>query len=300
MKNQKFFHHTPVLKKTLLQWFKPEEPCTMVDATLGLGNHAYSFLEAHPNLFLLGIDRDSEALEYAQSKLSPFQGRFKLIHSVFSSLPEILKQENIQGANFILADLGVSSMQLDNPERGFSFSHEAPLDMRMTPKIGKSALDIIAELPSDELADILYHYGEERYSRSLAPKIKAAFNEGRLQTTTDLRKICEARYPGKSKHRISPATRTFQALRIAVNQELLELHELLQSLPGLLTQGGQIAIISFHSLEDRMVKEAFRKYQQEDLLRSLTKKPIRADQEEMSENPRSRSAKLRIAERLES
>lgn len=282
--------HTSVLLAEVLDQLAPREGMRIVDATLGRGGHSEALLEAGAEVF--GIDRDSEAIEESRARLERFGPRFTAIHGTFGEARTQLDALGIGRVDAVLADLGVSSPQLDQAERGFSFRSEGPLDMRMDPSKGPSASDLIAELEESELADVLYQLGEERRSRPIARAIKRFEREGRLRTTLDLRAAVVTVLGPRRSGGIDPATRTFQALRLAVNRELDELRALLNAIPDLLVDGGAIAIISFHSLEDRAVKHHFKA---DPRLSPTTKKPIVGSEEELRDNPRARSAKLRVA-----
>jgi 16S rRNA (cytosine1402-N4)-methyltransferase len=282
---------------------------TYVDGTLGGGGHAEAVLRASaPDGRLVGLDRDPHALERARRRLAPFGDRVTFHHGSFANLRTLV--EEIAPVDGILLDLGLSSLQLDTPERGFAFSHTGPLDMRFDPTQGPTAADLVNRLPVKELRDILYRYGDERQARRIAEAIEAARP---LQTTTELAEIIADAIGGRWK-RIHPATRTFQALRIAVNQELEALEAVLPQAVDVLAVGGRLVVISFHSLEDRIVKHFMRDESRECIcprelpicvcdhdvrLEVLTRKPVRPDEEEVEENPRSRSARLRAAERIE-
>lgn len=288
-----FAHETVLLHETV-SGIAPAAGGIYVDATLGGAGHARAILEASaPSGQLIGIDRDPRALEAAHVRLAEFGTRVRLVHGTFGQLRSVLEEAGIAQVQGVIADLGVSSPQLDEAERGFSFSRPGPLDMRMDPTRGESLRELLERVDATELADILYTYGEERKSRPIARAIKQALERGELETTDDLRRAT-VRILGPKRSGIDPATRTFQALRIAVNRELDELATLLSSLATVLAPGGRAALISFHSGEDRMVKHAFR---DDSALDPLTKRPIEAGEEERARNPRSRSAKLRIAQR---
>lgn len=291
-----FVHETVLLRETV-DGLAPRAGGVYVDATLGGAGHAYAILEASaPDGVLYGLDRDPSALEAARARLAPFGARAVVLHARFGELAELLREHGVAQVDGVVADLGVSSPQLDRDERGFSFARPGPLDMRMNPSEDEPLSELLGRLETDELADALYELGDERRSRAIARSIKAAFERGELVTTEDLRRAV-IRVLGPKKGGVDPSTRTFQALRMLVNREREELATLLTALPELLAEGGRAAIISFHSGEDRMVKQAFR----DDVrLRPLTKKPIVASEQEQALNPRSRSAKLRIAERVAS
>lgn len=290
------FQHTPVLLEEVLEQLEPVAGGVYADVTIGGGGHAKAILEhSAPDGRLIGTDRDPSALEAASALLAEFAERATLRKARIRELPEVLTSLDIEHVDGVLADLGVSSAQLDRAERGFSLAKDGPIDMRMDPSEGETALDLIGHSDTDELANVIYRYGEERRSRKIARSLRRAYEEGELETTGDLRRAVH-RATGPRRGRIDPATKTFQALRIAVNDELGELEALLQQAPGVLRTGGVVAVISFHSLEDRMVKHAFRDSEH---LSPLTKRPIVASDEERHSNPRSRSAKLRAARRVE-
>lgn len=249
----------------------------------------------------MGVDRDGEALAVCRERLSRFGERVVLIKGLFVDLPLHLQRAGISGADGVLLDLGVSSRQLDDPARGFSFQSDGALDMRMDQTSGQTAADLVNSLPEAELADLIYQYGEERFSRRIARAIVQARTQRRLQTTQELVAVIKGAVPSAYRHgRIHCATRTFQALRIAVNREIETLEPALRGAVDVLRPGGRIAVISFHSLEDRIVKHTFRALSQEPgaRLTLLTKKPQRPLEEECRVNPRARSAKLRVAERI--
>jgi 16S rRNA (cytosine1402-N4)-methyltransferase len=246
---------------------------------------------------VVAIDQDQRALEAARARLERFGGAVRFVHGRFSEIAEHLTAAGLTWVDGIVADLGISSNQLDDPSRGMSFRNEGPLDMRMGDLAGETAIELIERLDTDELADIIYHYGDERRSRRIARCIQQALRAGELKTTLDLRRaVVRAVGPARIGG-IDPATRTFQALRIAVNHELEELEALLASAPRLLSPGGVLAIVSFHSLEDRLVKRAFL---EAGTWQRLTTKPIVASRAETEQNPRSRSAKLRAARKVAS
>lgn len=280
--------HIPVLAQELIEGLDIKPDGHYLDATLGRGGHTRLILASYPNVQVTAIDRDETAINACQGLLYPdFGSRIQFWQGNFADYQE--ERDKFQG---IIADLGVSSPQFDQPERGFSFRYTAPLDMRMDLNQGLTAAEMINHWPEKELADIFYNYGEERLSRRIARKI--VLNRP-LKTTTDLADLVSTCYPSKARYGgIHPATRVFQALRIVVNDELGSLVRFLSVAPRWLKIGGRIAIISFHSLEDRRVKYAFR---DSDILEVITKKPITPDFKEIKQNPRSRSAKLRIAQR---
>jgi 16S rRNA (cytosine1402-N4)-methyltransferase len=281
------FSHIPVLSQEVITGLNIQPGGNYLDLTVGGGGHSRLILETAEDVKVTCVDQDEDALKAAKENLSEFGDRVKFIHSNFANYQFI--ENSFDG---ILADLGVSSYHLDHPERGFSFRNTANLDMRMNQQQSLTAGDIINEWDEKELADIFFKYGEERLSRRIARRI---IEKRPFDTTTELANAIAYSVPPKYRHgRIHPATRVFQALRIAVNDELKVLETLIEKAPNALIPGGRIAIISFHSLEDRPVKHGLRN---SDSLRVLTKKPIIATEEEIKQNPRSRSAKLRIAEK---
>jgi 16S rRNA (cytosine1402-N4)-methyltransferase len=304
--------HDPVLFQEVLEYLRPaREDGTLVDATVGLGGHAEGLLETYPRIHLVAIDRDPEALERSRERLSRFGDRVTFVRGRHESLIDILKQHGIAKVSGLLADLGVSSMQLDDPGRGFSFRFEGPLDMRMGSE-GTSAADLVNDLDVEELARIIRTYGEEPSAWKIANAIVAARTEGRIETTSRLAAVI--RGVKKSRpHEIDPSTLTFQALRIATNEELIELDRFADDAVSVLETGARAAIISFHSLEDRIIKRAFRRLEGEctcppgmpvcgcgarQSVKVLTRHPVTASDEELGRNPRARSAKLRVAERV--
>ena len=303
--------HEPVLYEEIIHALHPVSPGLYVDGTVGAGGHARGLLEAcAPDGKVLGLDVDSQALALARRNLAPYGPRMLLTQASYSSLLEVMRSVGWTAADGIVLDLGVSSMQLEAAERGFSFRHEAPLDMRFDPEAGLSAADVINTMPESELADILFRFGEERQAKRIARLIVASRP---LSTTTELAAIVARAYRGRT--RIHPATRTFQALRIVVNDELTNLQQGLPQAIDALRSGGRLAVISFHSLEDRMVKTFMRqgggsRSEQPDVgilpqptsyqptIKQVTHKPIVASADEIQHNPRARSAKLRVAEKL--
>jgi 16S rRNA (cytosine1402-N4)-methyltransferase len=281
-----YSYHRPVLSQSVIVGLALKSGEHYLDVTVGGGGHSQLILAEHQDIRLTAIDRDQMAIDQATKVLAPYQDRVELWHGKFSSYNP--GETKFAG---ILADLGVSSAQLDIPERGFSFRHNAPLDMRMDHRQDLTAADIINHWSEKDLADIFYKYGEERLSRRIA---RAIVERRPLLNTEDLASLISKIVPGGYRYgRIHPATRVFQALRIVVNQELDELEKFLELSPKWLKEGGILAIISFHSLEDRIVKHSFRNNEK---LSVLTKKPIIADGQEEVQNPRSRSAKLRLAQ----
>ncbi len=287
--NTAAFLHVPVLSRELIEGLNIRPGGHYLDATVGGGGHSQLILEAAPDVRVTAIDRDAEALAAAKAKLEPYGDRIHFWQGNFAEYEPLALQ-----FDGIIADLGVSSAQFDIAERGFSFRHTADLDMRMDRSQSLTAGDIINHWGEAQLAKVFYEYGEERLSRQIARRI---VEQRPFQTTTELAEAIAHSVPRKYRYgRIHPATRVFQALRIAVNQEIASLETFLNKAPNWLKLGGRIGIISFHSLEDRIVKHSFR---DSPLLRVLTKKPITPQEKELDENPRSRSAKLRFAERVE-
>lgn len=251
------FEHATVMKSEVVAALAPRDGGTYVHATLGAGGHAEGILQACETATVFGFDRDPEAIAAARTRLAPYQGRFTAVHATFGRAASELAALGITRVDGLCANLGVSSPQLDDAVRGMSFRREGPIDMRMDPSSGESALDLIARLDDDELADVLYRFGEEHRSRRIARSIRRAHEEGELHTTLDLRRAIVRAVGPVRVGGVDPATRTFQGLRIAVNGELDELEALLQSATGLVAPGGVMAVLSFHSLEDRLVKRAF-------------------------------------------
>ena len=289
------FVHATVMKAEVTEALAPRAGI-FVDATVGGGGHSEAILEAHPEARVIALDRDQLALDAARARLERFGDRVTFVKTPFGRVAEALDELHIEQVAGLCADLGVSSPQLDDAARGMSFRREGPIDMRMDPSEGEeTALELIARLSDDQLADIIFQYGDERRSRRIARSVKRALGDNQLVTTLDLRRAIVRAVGPVRVGGVDPATRTFQALRIAVNRELEELEELIAALPRLVAPGGVAAIISFHSLEDRLVKRAFHA---KDTWAPLTKKPVVAGDEEGAANPRSRSAKLRAARRL--
>ncbi len=304
--------HEPVLYSEVLEALRPSrDDGTLVDATVGLGGHAEGLLERYPGARLIAIDRDPEALRRSQERLARFGDRVTFQRGRHESLIDILKQLQVDKVSGLLADLGVSSMQLDDAQRGFSFRYDAPLDMRMGSE-GPTAADLVNGTDEAELARILRDWGEEPLARRIARAIVSAREEARIETTTQLAEIIRSVKRAK-KHEIDPATLTFQALRIATNEELVGLDRFVDDAVEALEPGARVAIISFHSLEDRIVKRAFRRLEGEctcppgmpvcgcgakEVVKVLTGRPVTASEEELDRNPRSRSAKLRVAEKV--
>ncbi|HTL70987.1 MAG TPA: 16S rRNA (cytosine(1402)-N(4))-methyltransferase RsmH [Candidatus Eisenbacteria bacterium] len=291
--------HTSVLAEEVLEWLAPGPGKVIIDGTLGCAGHAALILERlGPDGRLIGFDRDPSAIEASRKALEKYGDRAMILKSDFKNIPARLREAGIDGADGVLLDLGVSSPQLDEAVRGFSFRLDGPLDMRMDPSSPLTASEIVNRYPKKELEKILYEYGEERYARRIAEKIERERSKRRIERTVELAAILLEAVPTHYRHgRIHPATRTFQALRIAVNAELDSIGEFLDAVPAWLKPGGRAVVISFHSLEDRLVKRAFREMQKRGLGVVLTKKPVTASDAETAANPRSRSAKLRAFER---
>lgn len=292
----KRFEHTTVMRDEVVRAIAPRAGGVYVDATLGAGGHTVALLEAEPKARIVGLDRDPAAVAAAVERLAPVADRITLVRGTFSELERILDSLGIGRVDGLVADLGVSSPQLDDASRGMSFRREGPIDMRMDPEQGETALELIDRLDDDALADVLFRYGEERRSRRIARSIKKALAAGELATTLDLRRAVVRAVGPARVGGVDPATRTFQGLRIAVNRELEELDQLLTRLPDVVAEGAVAAVISFHSLEDRLAKRAFAAGG----WAPLTKKPQLASEEECSQNVRARSAKLRAARHLAS
>jgi 16S rRNA (cytosine1402-N4)-methyltransferase len=293
--------HQPVMGAEVLRALRPRPGAVIVDGTAGTGGHSLMILpHLLPDGRLVAIDRDRDALDVARKRLAEFAPQATCVRENYRHLPAILKDLGIAGVDGLLLDLGLSSLQVDRSERGFSFSKEGPLDMRMDPEQEETAEAIVNESTADELATVLETLGEERYARRIACRIVQERRAHPIRTTTQLaRLVTDAVPPGARHGRLHTATRTFQALRLAVNDELGALEELLGRLGELLNPGACAVILTFHSLEDRLVKRAFAEGQRGRLWTVLTKKPIRPSAQEVAENPRARSAKLRAIERGE-
>jgi 16S rRNA (cytosine1402-N4)-methyltransferase len=290
--------HLPVMVADVTRLLQPERGGTFVDCTVGLGGHTRALLESGADL-VVGIDRDPEALAHAARTLAAFGPRVRLVHADYRDIDAVLDGQAVAQVQGALADLGVSSMQFDAPGRGFSFRRDEPLDMRMDRSQGATAAERLAAASEAELADVIYRFGEERRSRRVARAVVAARERGPIATTGQLAAIVRRAVAAPGWQRIDPATRTFQALRIWVNGELDRLDEFVKRAVTRLATGGRIAVISFHSLEDRIVKHTLRALERGDrLVRVLTGRPLGASDEEIAANPRARSAKLRVAERV--
>jgi 16S rRNA (cytosine1402-N4)-methyltransferase len=291
--------HEPVMVAEVLEHLEPARGGVFVDCTVGLGGHARELL-AGGAARLIGLDRDPAALEQARGELSEFGDRVELVHSDYRRLADVLAARGIATVDGVLADLGVSSMQLDAEGRGFSFRRDEPLDMRMDTSTGATAAEQIAGADERTLADVIYEFGEERLSRRIARAIVTARSRGAIDTTGKLADIVRRASPRKGYSRIDPATRTFQAIRIWVNRELEGLDAFLADTAARLAPGGRMAVITFHSLEDRIVKHTLRGLQAagEVGLTVRTRRPVVPSEAEVERNPRARSAKLRAAERV--
>ncbi|MDE3224174.1 MAG: 16S rRNA (cytosine(1402)-N(4))-methyltransferase RsmH [Nitrospirota bacterium] len=294
--------HIPVLAEEVVRGLGCRPGGRYVDCTVGYGGHAALILDrSAPDGVLIGMDQDEAALRAAGERLRPYAGRMRLVRGNFQELKQQLRALGVAEVDGVMFDLGVSSAQLDEPTRGFSFLADGPLDMRMDLRASLTAATLVNELPEQELADVIYRYGEERYSRRIARAIVRARAVQPLARTLELADVIRGSVPPPYRHgRIHCATRTFQALRIAVNRELDVLEGALKDAVEVLAPGGRLCVISFHSLEDRIVKQTFRSLSRGDApcLSLLTKKPLVASEDERAANPRARSAKLRIAERL--
>ena len=285
--------HTPVLLNEVIQYLDPKPGGRFIDATLGAGGHTRAILErTEPDGRVLAIDQDESALSSAKETLESFGSRVVLIHSNFRAVKTISEEQRFGECDGVLADIGISSMMVDDPSRGFSFMREGPLDMRMDRSQALTAADVVNTYSEKEIADIIYTYGEERRSRPIARSI---VHNRPLKQTTDLVRAIERVSGGPRHGQIHPATRTFQALRIYVNDELQSLEDFIDSSMAVVRSGGRVVVITFHSLEDRIVKQKFRASTVPG--RVLTKKVVTAGDEEVRRNPRARSAKLRAWER---
>jgi 16S rRNA (cytosine1402-N4)-methyltransferase len=307
--------HRPVLLFEAVELLDPVRGGLFVDATLGLGGHSEAILTASPDTRVLGIDRDREAIRLASERLARFGTRFRAVHANYREISRVLDEAGEKEASGVLADLGVSSLQFDTPERGFSFRHDAPLDMRMNAESGEeTAAELLERLSEEEIARVIYEYGEERKSRRIARWIVERRERGEpLRTTAELASLVARAVGHKRGEKIHPATRTFQALRIAVNGELEGLDEFIETAVDLLQARGRLVVISFHSLEDRVVKRALRRLSghcecgrrvpvcacgARRAVEVLTRRPVVPSEQELEENPRARSAKLRACSKL--
>lgn len=305
--------HRPVLVDEIVEHLREVPAGTVVDATVGLGGHAEAILESREDVRVIGLDRDSDTLELADLRLARWNGRYELCHTDFRRLPELAAARAWAPLSAVLVDLGVSSLQLDSPERGFSFLKEGPLDMRMDRRTGRTAAELVNRLDFDELRTIIRDHGEENEATRITRAILKARERAPITTTTQLASVIEQALPSRGPRRIHPATRTFQALRIAVNDELDGLYEFVLAAARLLIPGGRLAAVAFHSLEDRPVKRAFRELasdctcpprlpqcmcDKQSEVRILTPRPVRPGSAEVETNPRARSSRLRVLERI--
>lgn len=287
--------HIPVMLAEVLEYLKPSPGSVIVDGTLGGGGHTRALAErVGPTGRIIGVDRDPEAIRRAEQSLRRLP--IAVVAASYADIPEVLDEAGLADVDGILLDLGLSSDQLADEARGFSFNSDGELDLRFDREHGEPAWRMLARLSEEHLADIIYRYGEERLSRRIARRVIEQRRTAPIRTASQLAELVRSVVPRSRGHNIDPATRTFQALRIAVNGELDALEIALRRLPGCLKPGGRLAIISFHSLEDRMVKEAFR---DDARLTLVTRKPVQASGEEIARNPRARSAKLRVAQQDE-
>lgn len=298
-KMKEIFHY-PVMYREIIELLDIKNKKIIVDCTAGLGSHALKFADIMmPDSYYIGIDKDEESLRIINDKLNKLNIKFSLVNGDFANIDNILKNLGILKADIFLFDLGISMYQLTNPERGFSFTKEGPLDMRMDRDSFISAYDLINNLSEFELENIFRKFGEERYSRRIAHRLIEKRREEPISSTTQLTQaILSAMPPAAFKYKIHPATRIFQALRIAVNRELEVLKTGLDKAVNLLDCGGRIGVISFHSLEDRIVKHTFKEFDSRGILKIITKKPVTPGKEELEENIASRSGKLRVAEKI--
>jgi 16S rRNA (cytosine1402-N4)-methyltransferase len=292
--------HIPVMYREVVELLNIAPGATIVDCTLGLGGHSKMILEKlGSDGKLIGVDRDNRSLAVAKENLSEYEGQYELVHDDFRHIDQVLSKLNINQVDGILMDLGISSFQLNDPQRGFSFKNDGPLDMRMDQESYISAYDLINSLSENEISSILKNFGEERYHHRIARYLVEQRSKTPFQTTQELSEAIVRSIPGHSRHqKIHPATRAFQAFRIAVNRELEALEITLDKSVDCLRSGGRICVIAFHSLEDRIVKHKFRAFAKEGKVQLITKKPLYPTDEEVLENSRARSAKLRVAERL--
>ncbi|MGE3342501.1 MAG: 16S rRNA (cytosine(1402)-N(4))-methyltransferase RsmH [Vicinamibacterales bacterium] len=290
--------HTPVLLAETVALLQPRADGWYVDGTLGLGGHTEALLDAGAG-HVIGIDRDTEALHVARTRLARFGGRVRFVHADYRTLPDVLAAEGRERVDGVLVDLGVSSLQLDAAERGFSFRNDGPLDMRMDQSRGASLAERLADVDETTLADVIYRFGEERKSRRVARAIVEAMARGPLTGTAELASVVR-RAIGGGWQRVDPATRTFQALRIWVNGELDGLESFLETAVASVAVGGRVAVIAFHSLEDRIVKQTWRRLAQQESapVTVVTRRPVVPGEDEAAANPRARSARLRVVERV--
>jgi 16S rRNA (cytosine1402-N4)-methyltransferase len=288
--------HTPVLAAEVIEWLRIRPEGTYVDATAGTAGHAIEIARRLTTGRLVGIDRDPRALEIARERLKPYEDKVVLVHSEFSKIGEVAAGLNLPPLDGVIADLGVSSLELDSPERGFSFRWAAPLDMRMNPDTPVTAYEIVNQWAEKELANLLYQKAEERDSRRIA---RAIVRSRPIRDTEHLATVVAGARKARGRQKLQPATKTFLALRNAVNREEEELEQFLSRTPATLSIGGRWIVLSYHSLEDRPVKQAFQRLAREGGFRVLTRKVIQPGVEEIRDNPRARSAKMRVAEKIE-
>lgn len=292
--------HIPVMVNEVLEYLNLESGQVILDATVGTGGHALNILEQiMPKGKLIALDQDEESLRIAKERLKPFKERCSFIHSNFSELDSVLKQMDIDKVDGMLFDLGISSFQLDDSGRGFSFKQDGPLDMRLDRGSMVSAYDLLNNLNEEEISKLLWDFGQERWHNRIARFLVQARERQPITTTREFSDLIVRATPSRYRHyRIHPATRSFQAVRIAVNRELEVLEKTMNKVFDLLNPGGRICVISFHSLEDRIIKWSFKRAQQNGLIKILTTKPVIPYADEIKDNPSSRSSKLRAAERL--
>jgi 16S rRNA (cytosine1402-N4)-methyltransferase len=287
--------HTPVLLEEVLHWLRIRPEGTYVDATVGTGGHTVEIARQLTTGRLVGLDRDPKALEIARERLGTHEGKVVLVHADFSTIGEVASNLKLPPIDGVIADLGISSLELDSPERGFSFRWAAPLDMRMNPDAPLTADEIVNQWPEKELANLLYQNAEERDSRRIA---RAIVRARPIRDTGHLATVVAGGRKARGRQRLHPATKTFLALRTAVNREEEELGQFLSRTPATLSLGGRWIVLSYHSLEDRQVKQTFHRLAHDGSFRNLTKKVIQPGEEEIRNNPRSRSAKMRVAEKI--
>jgi 16S rRNA (cytosine1402-N4)-methyltransferase len=287
--------HTPVLVEEVIEWLSIRPEQTYVDATVGTGGHAIEIARRLATGRVVGMDRDPRALEIARERLAPFGEKVILVHAEFSKIGDVAAERNLPLLGGVIADLGISSLELDSPERGFSFRWAGPLDMRMNPDSPLTAAEIVNRWPERELANLLYQKAEERDSRRIA---RAIVRARPIRDTEHLATVVAGVRKARGRQKLHPATKTFLALRTAVNREEEELEQFLSRTPATISPGGRWVILSYHSIEDRLVKHAFQRLAKEKTFRILTKKVILPSDEEIGRNPRARSAKMRVAEKL--
>lgn len=295
-------YHIPCMLDEVLEYLNLTPGKTIVDCTLGTAGHSVEIIKRIvPNGKLIGIDRDQESIEIAKDRLADYSGNFELAYGNFSEVDNILKNLNVNGIDGILFDLGISTFQLQNSQRGFSFQQEGPLDMRLDRNSYISAYDLLNNLNEQEISNILWTFGEERWHNRIARSLIREREKHPITTTAELANIVCKSIPGRFRqyhYKIHPATRTFQAIRIAVNRDLESLESVISKVIPLLNKGGRICIISFHSLEDRIVKINFKKFAAQQEIKIITPKPLTPRESEVRQNPASRSSKLRVAERI--